>query len=171
MFQRKDCAPRLPSLVLVVLAALLVATAACSGGTSAGAAAEAPAPGRDDGTFTGSPAEVRQLVAYYKTIRLTPEQEAVRVAALSALPAPCCSNFSAATCCCECNMARATWGLAKHLIAEQGYGVEEVRQAVQEWHRTVSPDGFSGRACFTGGCGRAFRHDGCGGMVDGELIF
>jgi hypothetical protein len=122
-------------------------------------------------TFTGDRAETERFVAYNRTIELTPAEEAVRVQALVRLPAPCCKNFTAATCCCPCNMARATWGLAKHLIAEQGLGAVEVREAVGEWQRKINPGGFSGEACFNGGCGRAFRHDGCGGMVEGELVF
>ena len=115
-------------------------------------------------------ARTEQLLAYNDTIRLTAEQEAVRREALEALPAPCCARFTAATCCCECNMARATWGLAKHLIADQGYGAERVRKEVAAWHAEINPDGFSGEACFNGGCGRAFADDGCGGMDRRKLV-
>ena len=95
----------------------------------------------------------------------------MRREALEALPAPCCENFSAATCCCECNMARATWGLAKHLIVEKGYDAATVRTAVADWHRAINPGGFSGDACFTSGCGRPFAKNGCGGMNEGALVF
>jgi hypothetical protein len=116
----------------------------------------------------GSREETERFLAYERAIQLTPEQEAVRVAALDALPAPCCKEFSAATCCCPCNMARSTWGLAKHLIVHEGAGVERVRAAAAAWHRAINPAGFSGDVCATGGCGRAFAHNGCGGM--GELV-
>lgn len=109
-------------------------------------------------------AQTREFIGYDDSIELTPEQEAIRVEALSAIPAPCCSDNSAATCCCPCNMAKATWGLSKYLITEKGAGVEEVRQAAQDWFRFINPDGFSGDVCYTGGCNRAFKDNGCGGM-------
>lgn len=109
-------------------------------------------------------AQTKEFIGYDDSIELTPEQEAVRVEALSALPAPCCSDNSAATCCCPCNMAKSTWGLAKYLITEKGATVEQVRQAAQDWHRFINPDGFSGDVCYTGGCNRAFKDNGCGGM-------
>lgn len=121
-------------------------------------------------SFTGHRAETLAFMQDYAEIQLTPEQEAIRVKALESLPAPCCAKFSAATCCCECNMARATWGLAKRLIAVEGYGADRVRSTVSEWHRAINPDGFSGEACFEGGCGRAFDHDGCGGMRADNLV-
>jgi hypothetical protein len=121
--------------------------------------------------LTGDRPETERFLEYERTIDLTPEQEAIRVEALEALPAPCCKQFSAATCCCKCNMARATWGLAKHLIVDQGADVETVRTTVAQWHHAINPDGFSGDSCFTGGCSRSFRDNGCGGMKDGELVF
>ncbi len=121
--------------------------------------------------FTGDRAETERFLIYNKSIELTPEQEKVRVEALEALPAPCCSQYSAATCCCPCNMALATWGLAKHLIVDEGYGVEQVRAAVAEWHQAINPKGFSGDVCSTGGCKRPFAQNGCGGMRESELAF
>lgn len=121
--------------------------------------------------FTGDRAETQRFLIYNQSIELTPEQEEVRTEALEALPAPCCSQFSAATCCCNCNMALATWGLAKHLIVDEGYGVAEVRGAVAAWHKAINPGGFSGDACFTGGCNRPFAKNGCAGMKESELVF
>lgn len=112
-----------------------------------------------------------RLIRHDDEIELTAEQEKVRREALEALPAPCCSQFTAATCCCECNMARATWGLAKHLIVNEGADADRVREAVRDWHEAINPDGFTGDACFTGGCGRAFADNGCGGMKKGELVY
>ncbi|MFW6175262.1 MAG: hypothetical protein ACOC7L_00425 [Acidobacteriota bacterium] len=109
-------------------------------------------------------AQTRQFIAWEQEIELTPEQEQIRVEALSAIPAPCCSDNTAATCCCPCNMARSVWGLSKHLIVEKRAGVEEVRQAAQDWFHFINPDGFSGDVCYTGGCNRAFHENGCGGM-------
>lgn len=116
-------------------------------------------------------AMTEELLAYNDSIRLTAEQDAVRREALEALPAPCCAQFSAATCCCECNMALATWGLAKHLIADEGHDAQRVRQEIAAWHAEINPEGFTGDACFTGGCGRAFRENGCGGMNRRNLVF
>ena len=48
---------------------------------------------------------------------------------------------------------------------------ERVRSAVAEWHRSINPGGFTGDACFTGGCSRAFANNGCGGMEEGRLVF
>ncbi len=119
--------------------------------------------------FDGSREEVERLMGYYESIALSPEQEAVRVAALEPLPAPCCSEFSAATCCCTCNLSRATWGLSKHLITTLGYGAEQVRQTVQRFHLAVNPNGFPGDTCSTGGCGRPMHAAGCGGMGPAHL--
>ena len=155
----------------------LAATLALAGVAGALAGAEpAPRPQRPGAaaaaeggpTFTGDRAETERFLAWERAIQLTPEQEEVRVAALTPLPAPCCKEFSAATCCCRCNMAKATWGLAKHMIVE-GASAEEVRTAVASFHRAINPNGFSGDVCATGGCGRPFAHNGCGGM--GELKF
>ena len=126
--------------------------------------------GRDSPRAAGDRAETERFLEYYETIQLTAEQEAVRVEALEALPAPCCKQFSAATCCCQCNMARAGWGLAKHLIVEEGMDAAGVREQVAAWHVAINPAGFSGDSCFTGGCGRAFRDNGCGGMQASHLV-
>jgi hypothetical protein len=122
-------------------------------------------------TFEGSRAEAERFMAYHRSIHLTPEQEAVKRKALEAIPAPCCSNFSAATCCCECNLTRTIWGLSNFLIAEKGFGAGQVREAVNAWIQAVNPSGFTGDACYKGSCGRSFKEGGCGGMREEELIF
>lgn len=122
--------------------------------------------------FTGDRTETERFLGFNDNIILTAEQEATRVTALSALPAPCCAKFSAATCCCECNLTRATWGLAKYLIAEKGFNADQVRETVGIWHRTVNPHGFSGNACFSpDGCSRSFAANGCGGMNRDALVY
>ncbi len=137
-------------------------------GLTAGSALAVLAAGADL-TFEGSRAEVERLMGHYESITLTAEQEAVRVAALEPLPAPCCSNFSAATCCCECNLSRATWGLSKHLISNLGYGANEVRETVQRFHAAVNPSGYPGDTCSTGRCGSPMHEAGCGGMNPAHL--
>ena len=118
----------------------------------------------------GTMPQARQFMDAYEAITLTPEQEAIRVAALSTIPAMCCQEFSAATCCCECNLSRAVWGLSKSLIVA-GAGEVEVREAAQTWFATVNPGGYNGDSCFVGGCLRSMKTDGCGGMNADELIF
>ncbi len=107
---------------------------------------------------------------YNKNIVLTAEQQAVFEKALAALPAPCCSDRSALTCCCTCNQARAWWGLAKHLIADRGLDAAQVRREVKEWFEFTNPRP-AGDACYRGRCGRPFHQDGCGGMQEGEVVF
>lgn len=122
-------------------------------------------------SFHDVAAQTREFIAYDDSIQLTPEQEAIRVEALSAIPAPCCSQYSAATCCCPCNMAKAVWGLSKYLITEKAADAAQVRQAAKDWFGFINPKGFSGDACFTGGCGRAFHANGCGGMSKDHPVF
>lgn len=155
------------------LAVFVLAAATLSLAGQPGSPSRKPgvSPTANTARFTGDRGEIERFLAYERDIVLTPQQEKVRIAALTELPAPCCKSFPAATCCCPCNMARATWGLAKHLIVHQRAGAERVRAAVAEWHRAINPRGFSGDACFTGGCSRAFAKNGCGGMKKGELVF
>ena len=120
--------------------------------------------------FENVGAQSGQFIEWYRTIKLTPEQEAVKKAALVALPAPCCSDNNAYTCCCECNVSRTVWGLAHYMIAKQDAGVEQVRAKVREWIAYVNPNGYSGRSCYNGGCARTFRNDGCGGMNADRLV-
>ena len=171
-------------------AALLVLAAACLGASASIAAsgrttADTPAPASAHAhqasaatakppaspAFTGDRAETERFIAYDKSIQLTAAQEAIRVEALTPLAAPCCKEFSAATCCCRCNMMRARDGLAKHLIANLGADAAKVRTSVTAWHQAINPDGFSGDSCSTGGCGKSFQHNGCGGMTEGHLVF
>lgn len=126
----------------------------------------------DELSFDDVQAKTAEFHRYEKNIVLTPEQEAIKKEALSAIPAPCCSDNSIYTCCCPCNMARSVWGLSHYLIAEKGYGVAEVRAKAEEWIRTIGPDGFSGNVCYTaGGCNRPFAKNGCGGMSEARVIF
>lgn len=113
-----------------------------------------------------------EFVGYYESIDMSAEQMAVRQAALEPLPAACCSDKSAATCCCECNMSRSVWGLSNFLIAEHGADAETVRAAVEEWVEFINPEGFPGDTCYSpGGCMKAFKNDGCGGMRADRVVF
>lgn len=115
--------------------------------------------------------QTRKFIEYYKTIRLTPEQEKVKTAALSPLKAVCCKDFSALTCCCPCNFSKSLWGMTHYLIAQKGYNAAQVQEAAKAWIAYVNPHGFSGDVCQTGGCARPFAKNGCGGMDDGAIVF
>lgn len=107
---------------------------------------------------------------WHAEISLTPAQEAVKKAALDPIPAPCCSDNSAYTCCCSCNISRTVWGLSQYMIAKQNASAEQVRRKVREWIAFINPRGFSGAACYQGGCPRPFREGGCGGMNASHLV-
>jgi hypothetical protein len=152
------------TLCLATLMAAALAAAACSGGLTPQAAATASAAAQP-----ADRAEVERRAAeymrYYETITLTREQEGIKTAALEAIPAPCCSDFTAATCCCPCNLSKTIWGLSNHLIANEGADVVRVRAEAERWIQDVNPGGFSGDVCYTaGGCARPFHENGCGGM-------
>ncbi len=106
----------------------------------------------------------RQYISWYEEIELTPEQEEIKRAALEPLPAPCCSDNSAYTCCCPCNLSRALWGMTAHMIAKEGKNAEEVQDAAKKWIARINPGPSSGDACYTGRCGLPYSKDGCGGM-------
>jgi hypothetical protein len=116
--------------------------------------------------------QAKRQIAYYRNYSslLTPEQLAIRNEALGAIPAPCCNEYSIATCCCPCNLARSVWGLASHLILERGYGVSGVQREVKRWLATINPQGAAGDACNRGRCERPFHEDGCGGMDQRRVL-
>jgi hypothetical protein len=121
--------------------------------------------GQDAVEFTDTRSQAVEFIGYHESIALTPEQELIKNTALSSIAAPCCSDFTAATCCCPCNLAKSIWGLANVLIVEHDYGVDQLRQAAVDWIAFTNPAGYSGDACFTaGGCERSFEKNGCGGM-------
>lgn len=113
---------------------------------------------------------MERLIAYDAEIELTAEQEEVKRAALTPIPAPCCSDRSAYTCCCQCNLGRAWWGLSKVLITEHGQTAAEVQANVERWIESVRPQGFAGDSCYTGRCSTAARHDGCSGMNPNRVV-
>lgn len=129
------------------------------------------AEGSGDLEFTDVKAQSAQFIQYYREIQLTPEQEAVKKEALTALPAPCCSDNTAYTCCCPCNMSLTIWGLSHYLITEKGYGADALKAKVKEWISFINPEGFSGDVCYTGGCNRPFKENGCGGMRPGHVTW
>jgi len=122
-------------------------------------------------TFTDADKQARQFIIWEREIELDRTQEAVKKAALSVIPAPCCSDNSAYTCCCPCNMSRTIWGLANYMIAKQDADADSVRSKAEEWIAYINPNGYDGKACYTGRCPRPFREDGCGGMDPSQLNF
>jgi hypothetical protein len=150
---------------LVRLALVLLAFA---GGAGAGLASRAS----DELVFGDPKEQTAQFIEYERTIKLTPAQEAVKKEALTQIPAPCCSDNTAYTCCCPCNMAKAIWGMSAYLITEKGADAATVKKKTEEWVKLINPDGFPGDTCYTsGGCGKAFAQDGCGGMNAARLVF
>jgi hypothetical protein len=115
--------------------------------------------------------QTKQFIAWSDSIRLTPEQQKVKEEVLSSIPATCCSKFSMLTCCCACNMAKTIWGLSNHMLVHEGADAKQLRAAVLEWTRFIGPKGFTGDACFKGGCSRPFADNGCGGMDHKIVIF
>lgn len=124
----------------------------------------------DEIRFTDVEKQSRQFMRWHAEIRLTAAQERVKRAALEGIPAPCCSDNSAYTCCCPCNISRTVWGLSQYLIAKQHASAEQVSAKVREWIAFIGPDDYSGSACYSGGCHRPFAADGCGGMDPGDLV-
>ena len=123
-------------------------------------------------SFHDVESQTRQFIAWEQQIQLTSAQEAVKKAALEAIPAACCGDNSAYTCCCPCNLSRSVWGLSNHLIAERDFSAVQVREKVNDWIAFVNPVGFSGDVCYrAGGCQRSFAEGGCGGMNPDQIVF
>ncbi len=153
-------------LLLVFLAALGAAVLSAHplfGATRAG--------GREKAfVFRDVRSQAEEFIDYYHSIRLTAAQQKIKEQALGSIPAPCCRDYSILTCCCPCNSAKAVWGLSHYLIVKRGYGAPEVKKTVLQWLEFINPNGYTGDACFTGGCQRPFSRNGCGGMDETRVI-
>ena len=114
-------------------------------------------------------AQSREFIGYYHTIELTPEQEAIKKEVLGAMPAACCSGSTGYTCCCPCNLSKTIWGLSNYVIAKHGADAKQLRAAVDTWMGFVNPNGFSGNACYQGGCNGGISGGGCGAMQEDKL--
>jgi hypothetical protein len=145
---------------------MVVAMAGCLGGTSQENAGE---PTKSDFAFYDVDSQTPMFISYYNSIKLTPGQEKIKNDALSAMPAPCCSDYSMASCCCPCNFAKSVWGLSAYLIVEEGHNVEQLKDAASRWIDFTYSSGHAGDACYVGRCGAPFDQDGCGGMTE-QLI-
>ena len=120
--------------------------------------------------FADVAAQSRELIGYYSSIRLTSEQEAIKREVLSAMPAACCKDSNALTCCCTCNLSKTIWGLSNYVLAQHGANADQLRQVVRAWKDYTNPAGYSGDTCQSGGCSRAFDENGCGGMSESNLV-
>lgn len=120
--------------------------------------------------FTDLATQAREFIGYFSTIHLTPAQEAIKREVLEAMPAACCRNSNAYTCCCTCNLSKSVWGLSNYVIAQHGAKADELRQILRAWYDYTNPAGYSGDVCYDGGCNRAFHDNGCGGMSENELV-
>ena len=115
-------------------------------------------------------ARAEKYIDDWNAIPLTAAQAQVKADALEAIPAPCCKDYSMSTCCCPCNLAKSVWGLSHYLIATKRYTAPQVKGEVLRWLAAINPAGFTGNACFDGGCKRPFSKNGCGGMEATEVI-
>jgi len=130
----------------------------------------AEAKGTDPLSFTNVASQTRTFIGYYHSIRLTREQEIVKARALNSIPAPCCSDKPMRTCCCDCNLAKAVWGMSNYAVAKLGYSEAQLREKVLQWLAFINPGGFTGDSCYTGRCGLPFDNNGCGGMEESRLV-
>src|SRR5574341_1550479 len=119
--------------------------------------------------FTDVRTQTEEFIGYYHSIKLTPEQENIKKEALSKIPAPCCKEFTQATCCCPCNLAKSVWGLSNYLIAKEDYDAARLKEAALEWIHFINKDGYDGNSCNSGRCPSPFREGGCGGMSESHI--
>jgi hypothetical protein len=175
---------------LVVLVALLQVGGGCTPPPPVDDAKVSPYAQEGDATAYGIPLSVQntaQFIGYLKTYPLTPDQEAVKSEALSALEAPCCDDHTMYTCCCDCNLAKSVWGLSNYLIIEKGMGADAVRDAALQWLQFIRPEHYRVReleaqgvdpqtqglrhveSCYEGRCELPFSQAGCGGMDELRL--
>ena len=114
-------------------------------------------------------AQSREFMGYYHTIELTEQQEAIKKEVLGAMPAACCSGSTAYTCCCPCNLSKTIWGLSNYVIAKHAADAKQLRGVVDTWMAFVNPNGYSGNACYQGGCNGSLSGGGCGAMSEDKL--
>jgi hypothetical protein len=120
--------------------------------------------------FSDAQSQAEEFIGYTRSIQLTARQRETWEAALGSMASPCCKDFRLSTCCCPCNLAKSAWGLANFLIARRGANAAEVQNGVNGWLAFVNPSGFSGDVCVSsGGCGRKFAENGCGGMDETDF--
>lgn len=115
-------------------------------------------------------ARAKELIRYSDMV-LAPEQQAIKAEVLGSIPAVCCKKFPLLTCCCPCNLSKTVWGLSNYLIVAERADAARLRTEVKDWLHLTNPAGYSGDACFHGGCKRPFAENGCGGMDQANVLF
>lgn len=174
--QRKRPRWLLPAVLVAAVAAIvggLLAFDDRRNEAQAAAAGQKQIPAQSDReriAFTDLDSQMREYIGYNRSIRLTAAQEEIKRAAIESRPAACCKDYTAYTCCCECNLSKSVWGLVNYLIATKGYSAEDVNRTVGEWLAFANPNGFSGAACYEGGCPRSPSANGCGGMAESDVV-
>ncbi|MDX9734362.1 MAG: hypothetical protein RBU36_09565 [Thermoanaerobaculia bacterium] len=153
----------LPRWTAALAAAVLSASALAGPSAPPKAASKTP-------VFKDVKAQTLEFMRY-ADMSLAPEQEKVKDDVLSAIPTVCCKKFSMKTCCCPCNMAMTIWGLSNYMLVVKGANAAELKSAVLDWVKFIGPAGYTGDACFTGGCNRPFSKNGCGGMDHKNVVF
>jgi len=152
-------------LAAACLAGLALVGAGPAAGTATSKRSAEPA-----STLREVRAKAEKYIDYENAIPLTAAQARVKAEALKGIPAPCCKDYSMLTCCCPCNLAKSVWGLSHYLIAKKSDTAPQVKAEVLRWLAAINPAGFTGNACFNGGCKRPFSKNGCGGMEATEVI-
>lgn len=151
----------LAALVIVTAAATACSTQASNGTESAvGATIQ----------FHDARQQATEFIAYYNAIQLTEDQERIKEAALTQIPAPCCNDYTIATCCCPCNLAKSAWGLANHLIAERGMGAPAVKEVVADWLTFANDGNLEHDACYKNRCNQPMKDAACGGMDERRVL-
>ena len=138
-------------------------------------------------TGYGMPLDLRntaRFIDWFYGIELTQAEAEIKDRALEGLAAPCCDDNTAATCCCVCNLSRSLWGLSAHLVRDEGYGVDDLRAAADEWLRFTRPDYYVAvelqargldpadfglttfGSCYRNLCDVPLTEGGCAGMTD-----
>jgi hypothetical protein len=120
--------------------------------------------------FTDVGTQAREFIGYNSSIHLTTEQEAVKREVLEAMPAACCRNSTAYTCCCTCNLSKSVWGLTNYVLTTHHASADQLREVVTAWKEFTNPAGYSGSTCYSGGCSLPFHDNGCGGMSESDLV-
>lgn len=120
--------------------------------------------------FTDAGVQAREFIGYNSSIQLTAEQEAVKREVLAAMPAACCRDSNAYTCCCGCNLSKSVWGLSNYVLTTHHATADQLLEVVNTWKEFANPAGFSGSSCYSGGCSLPFHQNGCGGMSESNVV-
>lgn len=147
---------------------ITAAVAALAISSAAAAPPSKPTPGKM--VFKDVKTQTLEFIRY-ADMTLPPEMQKTKDDVLSSIPTVCCKKFSMKTCCCPCNMAMTIWGLSNYMLVQYGADAAQLKTAVLDWVKFVGPAGYTGDACFTGGCTRPFAKNGCGGMDHKNVIF